>query len=81
MPFIETKESVRYEIINGRKIPIITPRTEVTLLNKKTGQEYMSDAEALADVQNTNTETRAEDVSRSVKITVEALPLGGDSKL
>ena len=50
MPFIETEASVRYETINGKRVPVITPKTEVTLTNTETGQEYMSDAEALADV-------------------------------
>ena len=47
MPFIETEASVRYEIINGKRVPVITPKTEVTLTNTETGQEYMSDAEAM----------------------------------
>ena len=51
MPFVETEASVRYETINGQRVPVITPKTEVTLTNTETGQEYMSDAEALADVQ------------------------------
>ena len=55
MPFIETEASVRYEVIDGKRVPIITPKTEVTLTDTVTGQEYMSDAEALADVQNPNT--------------------------
>ena len=33
------------------------------------------------DVQDPNTETVADDIRRDVKITVEALPIGGDSKL
>ena len=41
----------------------------------------MSDAEAMADVNDPNTETKSEHLRRDVKITVEALPLGGDSKL
>ena len=60
MPFIETEASVRYEVIDGKRVPIITPKTEVTLTNTVTGQEYMSDADALADVQNPNTETKSE---------------------
>ena len=51
MPFTEQKASIRYEMINGTRTPVLTPETEVTLTNMKTGQEYMSDAEALADVQ------------------------------
>ena len=42
MSFIETEASVRYETINGQRVPVITPKTEVTLTNTETGQEYMS---------------------------------------
>jgi hypothetical protein len=46
-----------------------------------TGREYMSDAEAQADVNDPSSDTKQEHLRRDVKITVEALPLGGDSKL
>ena len=39
MSFIETEASVRYETVNGKKTMIITPKSEVTLTNMKTGQE------------------------------------------
>jgi hypothetical protein len=81
MSFIETEASFRYEKINGKMVKIITPKSEVTLTNMKTGKEYNSDAEAMNDVQDPNTETVADDIRRDVKITVEALPIGGDSKL
>ena len=81
MPFIETEASVRYEIIDGKKVPIITHKTEVTLTNTVTGQEYMSDAEALADVQNPNTETKSEHIRRDVNITVEEIKIGAGTKL
>ena len=81
MPFIEQEASLRYEEINGKRVPIITPQSEVTLTNIVTGREYMSDAEAMADVNDPNTDTKSEHLRRDVKITVEALPLGGDSKL
>ena len=68
-------------MINGSKTPVVTPETEVTLTNMKTGQEYFSDAEALADVQNKETDTTAEDIRRDVKIIVAHVPLGGDTKL
>ncbi len=64
-----------------RVLQIITPQTEITLTNTKTGQEYNSDAEAMQDVQDSNTDTVADDIKRDVKVTVEALPIGGDSKL
>ncbi len=81
MSFIETEASYRIEVINGKPIKIITPQTEITLTNTKTGQEYNSDAEAMQDVQDSNTETVADDIKRDVKVTVEALPIGGNAKL
>ena len=81
MSFIETEASYRIEVINGKLVKIITPQTEVTLTNVKTGQEYNSDAEAMNDVQDPATETVADDIKRDVKIIVEALPLGGNTKL
>ena len=78
---IESELSYRIEVINGKPVKIITPQTEITLTNTKTGQEYNSDAEAMQDVQDSNTETVAEDIKRDVKVTVEALPIGGNAKL
>ena len=81
MSFIETKASVRYEVIDGKKVPIITPECEVTLTNTKTGKEYNSDAEALADVQDLNSNTKAEHIRRDVKVTVESMPLGATTNI
>jgi autotransporter adhesin len=81
MSFVETEASYRVEVINGKPVKIITPKTEITLTNIKTGQEYNSDAEAMNDVQDPGTDTVADDIKRDVKVTVEALPIGGDSKL
>ena len=81
MSFIETEASVRYETVNGKKVMIITPKSEVTLTNMKTGKEYMSDGESDADVDNPETETKREDIRRDVKITVEEFNLGAGSEL
>ena len=81
MSFVETEASYRVEVINGKPVKIITPKTEITLTNIKTGKEYNSDAEAMNDVQDPGTDTVADDIKRDVKVTVEALPIGGDSKL
>jgi len=81
MSFVETEASVRYEVINGKKVPVITPKCEITLTNTETGKEYMSDAEALADVQNTETDTKAEHIRRDVKLTVEEINLGAGSNI
>ena len=75
MSFIEQEASYRYEVIDGKPVKIITPQSEVTLTNMKTGKEYNSDAEAMQDVQDPNTDTVADDIRRDVKVTVEALPL------
>ena len=79
MPFIETEASVRYEISNGKRVPVITPKCEVTLTNTETGVEYMSDAEADADVNDPNTATQREHLRRDVHIKVASLGLGAGS--
>ena len=81
MSFVETEASIRYEVINGKKVPVITPKCEITLTNTETGKEYMSDAEALADVQNTETDTKAEHIRRDVKLTVEEINLGAGANI
>ena len=78
MPFIETKAKSEYKIIDGKKTHVITPECEITLTNMQTGKEYMSDAEALADVQNASTETKAEHIRRDVNVTVEEIKIGAD---
>ena len=80
MPFIETEASVRYEVIDGKRVPIITPKTEVTLTNTVTGQEYMSDAEADNDVNDPNTATQREHIRRDVHVKVAQINIGADSK-
>jgi hypothetical protein len=71
--FIEEGE-VAYTYINGKKVPVVKCETEVVLRNKKTGHEYNSDKEAEDDIANPNTDTVYEDVTRSVKIKVAAMP-------
>ena len=78
MPFIEQEASSEYKEIDGKKVHFIKPEVEVTLTNQETGQEYMSDAEALADVQNANTDTKAEHIRRDVNVTVEEVKIGAD---
>ena len=51
--------------------------TTVVLKNLKTGKEYGSDAEGDADVDDPNTETKREDISRSVYIKVAKMPAVG----
>ena len=80
MPFKE-EGSVAYTIINGKKVPVVKCETEVVLRNKDTNVEYNSDAEAEADIADPNTSTTREQVTRSVKIKVAAMPpLGASSE-
>ena len=78
MAFIE-EPSVRYEIINGKKVPVVECETEIVLRNKETNVEYNSDAEAEADIADPNTPTKKEHIVRSVKIKVAAMPPIGAS--
>jgi ribosomal protein L13 len=80
MPFIEEGD-VAYTFINGKKVPVVKCETEVVVRNKITNQEYSSDEEAIQDINNPSTPTKQEDVTRSVKIKVAAMPpLGASSK-
>jgi len=79
MPFIEKKGKSEFKVIDGKRTHVITPECEVTLKNLKSGKEYMSDSEADHDVDNPNSNTKREHISRSVHIKVAAIDLGADS--
>jgi|TARA_R100001463_G_C3502520_1_gene219230 hypothetical protein len=79
MPFIETEAKIEYKKINGKRTAVITPECQITLKNLETGQEYMSDSEADADVDNPETATKREHISRSVEIKVEDIDLGSQT--
>jgi hypothetical protein len=76
MSFIETEASIRHEIVDGKEVPVIVPKCEVTLTNTLTKKEYNSDAEALADIQDPNSDTKTEHIRRDVNITVAHFDLG-----
>ena len=73
--------SVNYTIINGKKIPVVKCETEVVLRNTRTNVEYNSDKEAEDDIADSNTPTIRDEVTRSLKIKVAAMPpLGAGSE-
>ena len=73
--------SVAYTMINGKKVPVVKCETEVVLRNTRTNQEYNSDKEADDDIKNPSTDTVKEDITRSLKIKVAAMPpLGAGSE-
>ena len=79
MPFIEQEAKSEYKKIDVKRTHVITPEVEVTLTNTETGAEYMSDAEAEADVNNPDTATQREHIRRDVHIKVASLGLGAGS--
>ena len=80
MAFIEEGE-VAYTIINGKKVPVVKCETEVVLRNTRTNVEYNSDQEAEDDIADSNTPTFRDEVTRSLKINVAAMPpLGAASE-
>ena len=80
MAFIE-EGSVAYTMINGKKVPVVKWETEVVLRNTRTNQEYNSDKEAEDNIADTNTPTIREEITRSLKIKVAAMPpLGASSE-
>ena len=79
MPFIEQEAKSEYKIIDGKRTHVITPECEVTLTNIESGKEYMSDAEADHDVDNPNSNTKREHISRSVRLRVASLKVGAKS--
>jgi hypothetical protein len=81
MPFKEQEAKSEYQVIDGKKVHVITPEVEITLTNTETGKEYMSDKEADDDVDNPETDTKREHIRRDVNVKILDLGLGTKSNL
>ena len=81
MPFVEQEEGYSEQKIDGKTVKVYKPRVEVTIKHLKTGREYLSDAEAQEDVDSPVTDTTQNDISRSVHVKIQGLPLGGKTNL
>ena len=81
MPFKEQEAKSEYQVIDGKKVHVITPEVEITLTNTETGKEYMSDKEADDDVNNPETDTKREHIRRDVNVKVLDLGLGTKSNI
>ena len=68
------KGFVTVKDVNGKKVEEIQSETIITVTNKITKQEYGSDAEAAADVNDPNTATKKEDIRRDVLIDIKKMP-------
>ena len=71
--------SVEYVEVDGKKVPVVQCEAEVVLRNTQTNYEYSSDQEAEDDINNPDTDTQREHVTRSVKIKVAKMPSLGAS--
>ena len=81
MPFKEQEAKSEYQVIDGKKVHVITPEVEITLTNTETGKEYMSDKEADDDVDNPETNTKREHIRRDVNVKILDLGLGTKSNI
>ena len=66
--------SVEYITVDGKKVPVVKCEAEIVLRNTVTNTEYNSDQEAEDDINDSNTATQREHVTRSVKIKVAKMP-------
>ena len=66
--------SIEYITVDGKKVPVVKCEAEIVLRNTITNTEYNSDQEAEDDINDVNTATKREDVTRSVKIKVAKMP-------
>ena len=68
------KGLVTFKTVNGKLQEEVESETVITVTNKITKQEYGSDAEATADVNDPNTATKREDIRRDVLIDIKKMP-------
>ena len=81
MPFVEQEESYEDQIVDGKTVKVYKPRVEVTIKHIKTGREYLSDKEAEEDVNSPITDTKQEDISRSVNVVVGPSAFGNKTNI
>ena len=68
------KGLVTFKTVDGKLQEEVESETVITVTNKITKQEYGSDAEATADVNDPNTATKREDIRRDVPIKIKKMP-------
>jgi len=74
MPIVEPAELLGHITTeDGRQIPHYKVKTETTLTNVDTGQEYESEEAMQADIDDPNTSTTVEKIRRDVKVFAPSL--------
>ena len=59
---------LRYDMLDGKKIPVYSAKVETTVTNTKTGHEYSSHEECQSDIDNPETDTTEADIRRDVHV-------------
>ena len=54
---VDEPKILRYDVIDGKNVPVYSAKVETTVTNTRTGQEYNSHEECQADIDDPNTET------------------------
>ena len=65
---VDEPKLLRYDMLDGKKIPVYSAKVETTVTNTKTGKEYSSHEECQADIDDPNTDTKEEDIRRDVPV-------------
>ena len=65
---VDDPKLLRYDMLDGKKIPVYSAKVETTVTNTKTGKEYSSHEECQADIDDPNTDTKEEDIRRDVHV-------------
>ena len=74
MPIIKNAEQIgTVTLEDGRVVPKYNVKTETTIINIDTGQEYNSEEAVQADIDDPNTSTTAEKIKRDVKVFAPSL--------
>ena len=74
MPITKDAEQIgTITLQDGRVVPKYNVKTETTLTNMDTGQEYESEEAMQADIDDPNTSTTAEKIQRDVKVFAPSL--------
>jgi len=74
MPIVKNAEQIgTVTLEDGRVVPKYNVKTETTITNTDTGQEYESEEAMQADIDDPNTSTTAEKIKRDVKVFAPSL--------
>ncbi len=65
---VDEPKLLRYDMLDGKKIPVYSAKVETTVTNTKTGHEYSSHEECQSDIDNPETDTTEADIRRDVHV-------------